>query len=49
MPKIQEKNGQFFTTIPLAIIRLKGWKKGTELYFFEYKGDVILKLLEAKK
>ena len=49
MPKIQKSRDYYHITIPLAVMRLKGWKKGTQLYFFEHKGDVILKVISNQK
>jgi hypothetical protein len=45
MVKIQNpKKGQFNITLPLGIIKMKRWKKGTELYpTLNEKGEVILK------
>jgi hypothetical protein len=45
MVKIQSpKDGQYGITLPLGIIKLKGWKKGTELFpTLNEKGEVILK------
>lgn len=33
IPKIQEVKGRLSLTLPSQIARLKGWKKGDELYF----------------
>lgn len=33
MPKIQEVKGRLSLTLPRQIARLKGWKKGDELYY----------------
>ncbi len=33
MPRIQEVKGRLSLTLPSQIARLKGWKKGDELYF----------------
>ena len=43
--RIQEtKNGQHFITLPIMIVKGKGWKKGTELKIqINEKGDIILK------
>jgi hypothetical protein len=45
MPKVQQGSGnQHFLTIPLDIVRGKGWKKGTEVSVSIYpNGDVVLK------
>jgi len=45
MVKIQcPKEGQFNITLPLGIIKMKRWKKGTELFpTLNEKGEVILK------
>jgi hypothetical protein len=45
--KIQNpKPGQFGITLPLGIIKLKHWKKGTELFItMNEKGEIILKEL----
>lgn len=47
MPKIQEsKDKQFRITIPLEIMKLKGWIKGQSLVFnMQQNGDIILKEL----
>lgn len=43
--KLQQMNGkQFFITLPNAIIRAKGWKKGDSIkVIIDSKGDIILK------
>ncbi len=33
MPKIQGVKGRLSLTLPRQIARLKGWKKGDEVYF----------------
>jgi hypothetical protein len=45
MVKVQNpKKGQFSITLPLGIIKMKRWKKGTEIFLtLNEKGDVILK------
>ncbi|MFX0092790.1 MAG: AbrB/MazE/SpoVT family DNA-binding domain-containing protein [Candidatus Hodarchaeota archaeon] len=47
MPKIQEmktKTGEvLFITIPKALAKFKGWKKGDELEFIEENGSVVLR------
>lgn len=44
MPKVQDSVGQFKITIPLEIVKAKGWSKGTQLVFSIYpNGDVVLK------
>jgi len=45
MVKIQNpKEGQFNITLPLGIMKIKRWKKGTELLLtLNEKGEVILK------
>ena len=45
MPKIQEnKKGQFKVTIPLEIIKIKGWSKGQSLVFaMQINGEIVLK------
>jgi hypothetical protein len=45
MVKIQNpKPGQFSITLPLTIIKMKKWKKGTELFAtINDKGDIILR------
>jgi len=46
MPKIQKIGSSCFTSIPQQILKLKGWDKGTELYFrISDKGDVVLEKL----
>lgn len=41
--KIQEKSGQFFLTIPKAIMTLKDWKKGDNLAFkTDNKGNILV-------
>jgi len=43
-------NGQFVVTIPKTIIKLKNWKKGTEIIMSEGdNGDIILKEIKIKK
>lgn len=43
-------NGQFVITIPKSIIKLKNWKKGTELIVNEdTKGNIILKKINGRK
>jgi bifunctional DNA-binding transcriptional regulator/antitoxin component of YhaV-PrlF toxin-antitoxin module len=40
--RIQQTNtGQYVITIPVAIVRLKGWKKGTPLELIEDKNHEI--------
>ena len=48
MVSIQKtKKGQFTITIPLDIIALKKWKKGTKLYpYINEKGELVLKGLK---
>ncbi len=50
MVKIQSpKQGQYSITLPLGIIKMKKWKKGTELYpTLNEKGEVILKELTTE-
>lgn len=45
MVKIQNpKPGQFGITLPLGIIKMKKWKKGTELFItMNEAGDILLK------
>jgi len=49
MPKIQqskdkEQREQYRITIPLEIMKLKGWNKGQSLVFnMQQNGDIILK------
>lgn len=45
MVKIQNpKPGQYSITLPLGIIKMKKWKKGTEIFLtLNEKGEVILK------
>jgi hypothetical protein len=45
MVKIQNpKEGQFNITLPLGIMKMKRWKKGTELLLtLDEKGEVVLK------
>ena len=47
MVKIQNpKKGQFSITLPLGIMKMKKWKKGTEIFpTLNEKGEVILKEL----
>lgn len=51
MVKIQNpKEGQFNITIPLGIMKLKRWRKGTELFLtLSEKGDVVLKEINAEQ
>lgn len=41
MPIIQESCGRFSITIPDAIIKLYGWRKGDVLEFFEERPGVM--------
>jgi len=45
MVKVQNpKKGQFSITLPLGIIKMKNWRKGTEIFpTLNEKGEVILK------
>ena len=45
MPKIQKsKDKQYRITIPLEIMKLKGWDQGQSLNFsMQQNGDIILK------
>lgn len=47
MVKIQNpKPGQYGITLPLGIIKMKKWKKGTEIFpTLNDKGEVVLKEL----
>ena len=47
MPKIQQsKDKQYRVTIPLEIMKMKGWDKGQSLNFsMQQNGDVILRKL----
>ena len=48
MPILAEDRTRFFVTVPKQICRIKGWNKGTELYFqFDDKGRVVI--TEVKK
>lgn len=51
MVKIQSpKKGQFSITLPLGIIKMKQWKKGTEIFpTLNEKGEVILKEITFKE
>ncbi|MFH1641953.1 MAG: hypothetical protein ABIC04_03565 [Nanoarchaeota archaeon] len=51
MPKIQQtKNDQFIINIPKHIIRLKNWKKHTELIFIpDGEGAISIKELKPGK
>lgn len=41
MPKLQQTNGRFFITVPLPLVRQKGWEKGKELFFlFNERGNI---------
>ena len=43
-------NEQFVITIPRSIVKLKNWKKGTELIVTEdTTGNIILKEIKLKK
>lgn len=50
MVKIQSpKEGQFSITLPLAVMKFKRWKKGTELLpMVDDKGDVVLKEIQQE-
>lgn len=45
MAKVQKtKKGQYTITLPLEIIEIKKWKKGTKLYpYINEKGELVLK------
>jgi hypothetical protein len=45
MVKIQNpKPGQFNITLPIGIIKMKRWKKGTEIFpTMNEKGEIVLK------
>ncbi len=47
MVKIQNpKEGQFNITLPLGIIKMKRWRKGTEIFpTLNERGEVVLKEL----
>ncbi|MBW2964775.1 hypothetical protein KY363_04915 [Candidatus Woesearchaeota archaeon] len=51
MVKIQNpKQGQYSITIPLGIVKLKRWKKGTELFLtLSERGDVVLREINAEQ
>lgn len=43
----QSKLGQFFLSLPLAIVKAKGWVKGQELEIsFGPRGELIIKEAE---
>lgn len=44
MVRIAAYNGQHRITIPLELVRTRGWKKGTRLRFVENtQGDILIK------
>lgn len=50
MVKLVENNGQYKLTLPIDIIRDKGWAAGTEFRFVEdVNGNIILKPIERKE
>lgn len=49
MVRLVENNGQFKITLPIDIIRDKGWEAGTEFRFVEdADGNIILKPIEKR-
>jgi len=49
MVKVVVNNGQYKITIPKDLAEIKGWTKGTKLFFVvDEKGDIILKELKKK-
>ena len=54
MPKLQvstDRSGKevFHVTVPKAIVKLKGWKKGTILEFKELNGNLcVVEMIEKK-
>lgn len=49
MVKLVKNNGQYKLTIPIDLIRDKGWQPGTEFRFIEDKdGNITLKVIQPK-
>ena len=43
MPKLQETEDRYFITVPIALVKQKGWKKGQELFLiFNERGNIEL-------
>lgn len=43
MVKLQETKGRYFLSVPKEYVKLKKWKKGTELVFgFDHQGRIII-------
>jgi carbohydrate-selective porin OprB len=48
--KIQDNKGQFKLTIPRDLVKIKGWKQGTEVIIvMNETGDLIIKEIGGKK
>lgn len=48
--KLQDNKGQFKLTIPRDLVKVKGWKQGTELVVvMTAEGDLIIKEIKKKK
>ncbi len=50
MVKLVENNGQYKLTIPVDLVRDKGWEPGTEFRFVEdLEGNVFLRVITPDK
>jgi antitoxin component of MazEF toxin-antitoxin module len=48
--KLQNNKGQFRLTLPKDLIKIKGWKQGTEVaVFMDTEGNLIIKEIKKKK
>ncbi len=44
MPRLQEVKGRYFITVPVELVKRKGWKKAQKLFFvFNEKGEIAIK------
>ncbi len=46
--KIQQNKRQFVVTIPIDVMRLLGWNKGTEVIFLPGEKEIKIKKLEVQ-
>jgi hypothetical protein len=50
MVKLVKNNGQYKITLPIDLVKDKGWDPGTEFRFIEDKdGNITLKVIKPKK
>ena len=48
--KIQDNEGQFRVTIPLNIVKSKGWKQSKEIVFIQdISGNILIKEIKRGK